>query len=106
VQQSLPDSEIPKLRQTWRKIPRSLSESSAKGKDILREIVTALPGPRGNAAPTAKNSLLEAWPSCLPSGEGWLGFNFGLLAWVALIPLHLGLGGMSKWRAFRLGMVG
>ncbi len=36
-------------------------------------------------------------PFCFPK------FDFGLLAWIALIPLHLALDGMSKWRAFRLG---
>ncbi len=38
-------------------------------------------------------------PFCFPK------FDFGLLAWVALIPLHLSLDGMSKWRAFRLGWI-
>jgi len=36
-------------------------------------------------------------PFCFPK------FDIGLLAWVALIPLHLALDGPSKWRAFRLG---
>ncbi len=36
-------------------------------------------------------------PLCFPR------FDFGLLAWIALIPLHLSLDGISKWRAFRLG---
>ncbi|MDF0644318.1 MAG: apolipoprotein N-acyltransferase [Nitrospira sp.] len=36
-------------------------------------------------------------PFCFPK------FDIGLLAWVALIPLHLALDSPSKWRAFRLG---
>ncbi len=36
-------------------------------------------------------------PFCFPK------FDLGLLAWIALIPLHLALDDLSKWRAFRLG---
>jgi len=36
-------------------------------------------------------------PFCFPK------FDIGLLAWLALIPLHLSLDSPSKWRAFRLG---
>lgn len=36
-------------------------------------------------------------PFCFPK------FDIGLLAWVALIPLHLALDSPSKWLAFRLG---
>lgn len=52
----------------------------------LRQIVLAI----------ASGLLL---PFCFPK------FDVGLLAWIALIPLHLALDGMSKWRAFRLGWV-
>ncbi|HEY6084231.1 MAG TPA: hypothetical protein VIU63_02480, partial [Nitrospira sp.] len=52
----------------------------------LRQIVLAI----------ASGLLL---PFCFPK------FDAGLLAWIALIPLHLALDGMSKWRAFRLGWV-
>ncbi len=36
-------------------------------------------------------------PLCFPK------FDLGLLAWIALIPLHLALDSSSRWRAFRLG---
>src|SRR5262245_5005209 len=36
-------------------------------------------------------------PLCFPK------FDIGLLAWIALVPLHLALDGSIRWRAFRLG---